>query len=295
MLGYIVPDKPELKVKEFELYFGYYCGICKSIENRYGQIQRMTLNYDAVFLALIIGNFNSEEIYYTMERCPIHPLKKRLIVCKNDAIDYAADIMLMLAYYKFLDDVQDEGKAKAKAGAFFLRRSYKRLMKYYKEKCNIVESRLKELYRLEKEKCSSLDRVAEPFARLMEEIFVPKGIGSNEEEALLRIIGYYTGKWIFLIDAFDDLEDNLKRGTYNPLVYQFAYDAAKDSFCDFKNRIKKTVEYNLMFYLAELAKAWECLGKEKNRGIIDNIIYFGLLRKTEEILSKGNTDNAKSL
>lgn len=293
MLGYIVPDRPELKVKEFELYFGYYCGICKSIENRYGQIQRMTLNYDAVFLALIIGNLNSEEAAYRMARCPVHPFKKRLVVYKDAGIDYAADIMLMLAYYKFLDDIRDEGKPSAKAGAFFLRKSYKKLMKAHKEKCTVAEINLEELYRLERRKCTSLDRVAEPFAKLMEEIFVPKEIESAEKIFLLRRIGYHIGKWIYLIDAFDDLEGNLINGAYNPLVYQFGYDPGKDSPYDFRNRIKKPVEYNLMFYLSELAKAWEQLGQEKNRGIIDNIIYFGLLKKTEEILLKGKTDNAK--
>lgn len=295
MLGYIVPDKPELKVREFELYSGYYCGICKSIERRYGQIPRMTLNYDSVFLALVIASLDPKRERFEMERCPVHPLKRRLIVYDEAGIDYAADIMLLLAYFKLLDDLQDEGGAKAKAGAVLLKKTYKKLMKTHGEKCIMIESKLKELYQMEQEKCPSLDHAAEPFAKLMEEVFDPGTSGGGNEAALLRRMGYHIGKWIYLIDAFDDLEENLKNGAYNPLLYQFEHDPDRESPREFRSRIRDRIEYNLLFYLSELALAWEQLNKEKNRGIIDNIVYFGLLRKTEQILSKGNTDDAKSI
>lgn len=293
MLGYIVPDKPELKVREFELYSGYYCGICKSIEKRFGQLERMTLSYDSVFLALIIASLDPHRERFEMERCPVHPLKRRLIVYDEKGIDYAADIMLLLARFKLLDDLQDEGGIKPKAGAAYLKKSYKKLLKTHGEKCIMIESKLKDLRQLETDQCPSIDRAAESFAKLMEEVFVPEQFrGTNEEEPLRRM-GYHIGKWIYLIDAFDDLEENRNSGSYNPLVYQFLFRPQQESLQEFKSRIAQRVEYNLMFYLSEMSLAWEKLNKDKNRGLIDNIVYFGLLRKTEQILAKGSTSDAE--
>lgn len=296
MLGYVVPDKPELKIREFELYSGYYCGICKSIKKRYGQVPRMTLNYDSVFLALIISSLNSGIERIEFERCPVHPLKKRTIVYDDAGVEYAADIMLLLAYFKLLDDKQDEGSAKASAGIMLLKNSYKKLMKSHSEKCIMIEAKLKELYELEKAKCSSLDEAAEPFAKLMEEVFAAELFKENKDkEYLLRRIGYHIGKWIYLIDAFDDIDENAESGAYNPLIYQFGYEGSNETKDQFRSRISERVEFNLLCYLAELAKTWEEIKTEKNQGLIENIIYLGLLRKTEQILKKGITEDAKSL
>ena len=126
MLGYVVPEKPELKVKELELYTGYYCGICKSIEKRYGQIPRMILNYDFVFLALVIASLSIDLEEIKLQRCPIHPLKERILVYEKNGIDYAADIMILLTYFKLMDDKQDERSIKAAAGVLLLKNSMKK-------------------------------------------------------------------------------------------------------------------------------------------------------------------------
>lgn len=296
MLGYIVPEKSELKVREYELYTGYYCGICKSIEKRYGQIPRMVLSYDAVFLALVVSSMEPYQEQICVERCPIHPIKKRCIVYNQKGIDYSADMMLLLAYFNILDDLQDERSLKALAGRLLLKISYKKLMKIYKNKGIMIEAKLKELYSLEKEQCPSLDRAAEPFAKLMEEVFAVDNTPEyGEKVKLLRHIGYHIGKWIYLIDAFDDIEENLESGSYNPLICQFSYDKEKESSKEFKDRIQDRVEFNLLYYLAELAKTWEQFKTDKNQGLLENIIYFGLLRKTEQILGKGNIEDAEPL
>jgi len=290
MLGYIVPDKPELKIREYELYSGYYCGICKSIGRRYGQGERLVLNYDSVLLALILSSLSEKNEEVSLQRCPVHPLKKRLIVSEDPGIEYAADMMLLLAYYKFWDDRMDEGSLKGFIGVNALSGSHKKLMKKYPEKCIMIEERLNALHKLEKTGVSSLDQAAEPFAGIMEIIFAEEDLCATERNAkALRKIGYHIGKWIYLIDAYDDLEENEKTGGYNPLLFW-----NRDTE-DQKKENKARVEYNLLFYLSELASAWETLDCKKNRSMIENIIYFGLLRKTEQVLQKGTTENAKSI
>lgn len=302
MQGYIMPDKPDLKIKEFELYSGYYCGICKSIAARYGQLPRLVLSYDSVLLALLLAGIDPNTEQIKIERCMVHPLKKRTIVYNSPEIDFAADILLILAYFKLLDDYQDDKNKKAAVGALLLKNVFNRLKTTKTEKCRVVQEKLDELSNLEQEKCPSLDRAAEPFAKLMEEVFDPeddfnhKRLYNEETSMLYRRIGYHLGKWIYLIDAFDDIEENSKSGSYNPLIYQFGYnDGEGETVEEFRARIADRVEMNLMCYLAEVSACCEKLLLKKNKGLIDNIIYFGLRRKTEEILKKGSSTNAESI
>lgn len=296
MLGYVVPDKPELKIREFELYSGYYCGLCKSVKQRYGQLPRIVLNYDSVFLALVLGALSSNIENIKHERCPVHPLKKRTVVYNEAAVDYAADMMLLLAYFNLKDDKRDEGGIKPAAGVILLKKTYKKLMKSYPKKCIMIQGKLEELAALEEQKCASLDQAAEPFAKLMEEVFSAESLGYDSKTLeLLGKIGYHTGKWIYLIDAYDDLAENAAKGSYNPLLLQWDYQPGKESMTDFRKRIKERIEFNLLFYLAELSKAWDQLDVQRNRELTENIIYSGLLRKTEEILKKGTSEDEKPL
>ena len=299
MLGYIKPEKPELKIKEFEIYSGYYCGICKSIAKRYGQLPRLALNYDSVFLAILTAGIDQAADQTAFERCIVHPMKKRTIIYNSPEIDYAADILLLLAYYKLKDDYQDERSKKAAIGSALMQGTLKKLMKTVPEKCSYVEARLKELSRLEGENCASIDRSAEPFAKLMEEVFDYSGWNNrqntDELSQIFRRIGYHLGKWIYLIDAYDDIEENLKKKSFNPLILQFEFDLKKESVSQFKERIRDRVEQNLVLYLAEIAKSCSQLKFEKNKGLIENILYFGLMRKTEEITKKGTEKNAESI
>lgn len=288
MHGYVLPDRPELKIKEYELYKAYYCGICKSVKKRLGQLPRLVLNYDYVFLALVLSSLSPEKETILWERCHLHPLKKRPIATDGDldqaAIDYAADMMILLSYFKLEDDKRDEGSLLARGGLLALKRAYGKLKDKYQDKAGQIGFQLETLDQLEKEKCDSLDRAAEPFSLLMGQVFSPEYMEEGPDKEALKKIGYHLGKWIYLIDAYDDIEENSANGGYNPLIYQWKLDKDKESISDFKDRIKERVELNLNLYLAELAESWQGLDKEKNSKLAENIIYSGLLKKTKEVL-----------
>lgn len=287
MLGYVIPDKGELKMREYDIYSSYYCGICKSVGKRYGQLARFTLSYDFVFLALILDSVIEEQEEITREHCIIHHIKKRPIAGETSSIKYAGDVMLILAYYKLMDDYYDEHSYKARAAAIGLLPTIKKITSIKKELCDITEENLKELSALEKEKCKELDKVEEPFANIMLAIF-ENGVKDTEVKAslikLLRHIGYHLGKWIYLMDAYEDIEENINNNTYNPLIYRFDYNKDKESIKEFKARIKDVVEFNLLHYLAEISNAVDLLDIKKNKGIIENIVYFGLRKRTEGVL-----------
>lgn len=280
MLGYVTADKPELKMKEYEVYSGYYCGVCKSIGARYGQLPRMVLSYDAAFLALLISGLSAKADEPSREHCLVHPIKKKTIV-RNEAIDYAADVMLILAWHKLLDDANDEGRIYAKTAVATLKSIYRKLEAARPELCRKVSENLASLTELEKAKCSSLDQAAEEFAKIMEAILDEAPVADGfKEGAAMKSIGYHLGKWIYLMDAIDDIEENIESGAYNPLLYRFDYQQGEENF---RQRIMETCRFNLFHYLGEIANAVDLLPLKKNKGVIENIIYKGLLKKTEEI------------
>lgn len=300
MLGYVVCDKGELKVREYEIYQGYYCGVCKYIGREYGQLPRMVLSYDAAFLALLLACVNDEKDHITSEHCIVHHIKYQS-VAHDPAIEYAGDLMLILAWFKLMDDAADEGKVYAKATRALFRRKYEKLKKKHPRLCSGIESNLKDLSKLEMEKCSSLDRAAEAFARIMQVIF-SQGILTLYEEkdpALASLhktfadIGYHMGKWVYLIDAVDDIEKDLKSGAYNPLLYRFAYDEEKEDPQKFRERIDEALRFNLYHYLAVIGESLGTLDIVKNSGIIENVIYFGLNRKTDDILKRKSESKEK--
>lgn len=327
MLGYVKIDKGELKVREYEVYTGYYCGVCKSIGRRYGQLPRMVLSYDAAFLAILLASLSDESDTPVQEHCIAHPVIKKKTVIRNRAIDYAGDVMLILAWYKLADDAADEGKAYAKPVMLMMKRIFRRLNSLYPELCSSVKCHLSALSALEREKCASIDMAAEAFSKIMEDIFTeglqavygsdppqqtspgadrsdygisgasgmqngPCGFaspGSDTRELLARA-GYHLGKWVYMIDAVDDIEENIESGAYNPLLFRFGFDAANETADEFRARIEPDLRFNLYHYLAMLSRCTDSLDIRKNAGIIENVIYFGLNRKTEEIIMRTDKD-----
>ncbi len=286
MFGYIVPEKPDMKIKDYELFRAYYCGVCRAIGERHGQTKRLALSYDSAFLAVLLSAVADKKVRVTKKRCLAHPLIKRHVADRSDIIDYASDINTILTYYSLEDKKRDEASAVSASALIMLRRSFVKLRKQYDKKCAVMERHLDDLVRLEKEKCASMDKAAEPFAKLMEEIMAYGPLCSDDKtEKILRWMGYNLGKWIYLLDAYDDLEKDIKKGSYNPLICQYGYEG--QDIGGFRDQIRSRVEFNLTYSLNEIAKAYELLDIRMNKDILENIIYLGMRRKTENILGTG--------
>jgi hypothetical protein len=173
MLGYVTIEKQEMKIREYEIYRGYYCGVCKSIGRRYGQIPRLALSYDAAFLALVLAGLDDGPDSVSMEHCIIHPVKKNTTV-QNKAIDYAADVMLILTWFKLQDDAKDENKVSAKTLLPLMKPLYKKIRRTRGLLCDEIAGHLTEMSRLEKEKCANLDQVSEAGALVVVSFPKPK-------------------------------------------------------------------------------------------------------------------------
>lgn len=313
MLGYVTIAKDELKIKEYDIYQGYYCGICKSIGRRYGQLPRSFLSYDAVFLALITEALIEDKELINQQHCIVHPFTKKNVMMNSQAVDYAADVMVLLAYHKCADDWHDDRDIKAMMGKFALAGAYGKLKDRYKHLTAAVENGLTQLSKLEKEKSGNLDLTCDTFGRIMEALFTGFVYGSSEHESeyinlsqrkysaaedsseknnknnisrekeaevkrVLGVLGSSLGKWIYAIDALDDFEEDVESGAYNPFIYR-------------KGGLEG-IEELLYNYLAQVAGAWDLLDVKKNAGLIENIIYLGLRLRTDVVLGKYDVKGA---
>ncbi len=271
MFGYVTINKMELKFKEYYSYKGYYCGLCKCLKTKYSNKSRMTLNYDMTFLILLLSSLYEPENRIYNERCMVHPGKKQLII-QNEITEYAASINIILSYFNMLDNWQDDKDYKALAAMKLLTGEFRKSSAELSEKTAIIKERLGNISALEKSGTKDIDAVSNEFGHLMEEIILYK---KDEWEKNLRKVGFYLGKFIYYIDAYDDMKKDEENNSYNPFNSLEADDRVQYA--------KNLIMLNLSFLSDEIEK----LPLVQDKGTIDNIIYSGLINKLEK---RRNTD-----
>ena len=149
MFGYIQPDMPYLYGKDATLYKAMYCGLCKSIGASCGQRARLALSFDMTFLSALLHNIMNTDVHIEKAHCVLHPIVKRP-VAGDDAITRAvACLNTAFTYYKLSDDVADEHKGKIKR-AFFAK-GFRKSKNEHPEIARIIQRRMEELWKLEKE------------------------------------------------------------------------------------------------------------------------------------------------
>ncbi len=205
MFGYVTPCKMELKIKEYEKFRAYYCGLCKTIKKDYGELPRITINYDMTFLGILLDSLEDNKNIFIKEHCIIHPIKKKVIITNNEALKYAAFFNVALSYYKLLDNVEDDNSIKSNISSKFLKNTIHKNNDLYEKHIHTVDNSLKNLYICEKNyENKSIDEISHHFAHLTGYILSSYKNFSFKDS--LYWLGYNLGKWIYIIDAFDDLE-----------------------------------------------------------------------------------------
>lgn len=223
MFGYVRPAPDRLTEADRERFQGVYCGMCHALKRRCGQLSRLILNYDLAFLAILLSP--GAPCACEDRACPVHPLKKRPCQVPNAALDTAADYSVILSWWQLRDGVADHGfwaGLQYRLAARLLRRAYRRAQARQPEFDRSTREQLEELSRLEREGCTSIDRPADTFARLL--AGAAEGVEDTVRRRVLQQMLYHLGRWIYLVDAADDLKKDLKTGSYNPLPLRFAQE-----------------------------------------------------------------------
>ncbi|MCJ7687722.1 MAG: DUF5685 family protein [Clostridiaceae bacterium] len=287
MFGYVTPCKMEMKIKDYEKFKAYYCGLCHSIKNNFGNLPRLTLNFDMTFLAILLDSLSECNCNFNQFKCAIHPLKKRVMINNNESLDYAAFCNITLAYYKLMDDVQDNKTIKSKFFSLFLKNylsnpkvEYKYIINYMKEKLLLLNTLELDSQGISLDEQLSIDELSHVFADLTGTIisFYYKDAPFKDD---LYWLGYNLGKWIYIIDAYDDLEKDIKSNSFNAINSLLNTD--KLEFENFSKFIAPRIDFILTTCAEQCLTYLNKLPTHKNEDILYNILELGLMEKMDKV------------
>ena len=211
MFGYIQANIKELKIREYETYRAWYCGLCHELKARHGRIGQLLLSYDMTFLLMLLSALYEPETTRSERRCVPHPAKKHPEYA-SEITAYAADMTILLGYRKAADDWEDEHSARGRALVAALEKDYRRTAGRYPRQAGALGRCVGELSAAERAGNTNLDYVAGLTGSFLSEMFVWK---KDVWEESLRKTGFYLGKFIYMMDALDDREKDRKKGAYN--------------------------------------------------------------------------------
>lgn len=260
MFGYVMANMPELSREEKDRYLQVYCGICRRIRENCSQRARLALRYDMAFLSLLLMSLYEPEEETGEKACGLHPLKPRPWV-DNEYIQYGADMNVALAYYKCMDDYNDEGKHSAKVALAVFEKALPRIREKYPRQCKAMEDSLQTLSRLERENCKNPDIPAGCFGTLMAELLVYR---EDLWAPTLREMGMALGRYIYLADAAVDYRRDKRKNQYNPYL---AADTGED---------RQLWERYLVMAMGKCTACFERLPLVQDKKLLDNILYSGV-------------------
>ena len=281
MVGYLIASASSLTEEERIRYKATYCGLCRTLKDRHGQISRLTLNYDMTFLILLLQSLYEPEEKSGVETCIAHPREKRQW-WRSEISDYAADMNVALAYLNRLDDWRDDGSVLALAESGILKKAYQETAEKYPRQCASMEQSIMELSYLEKNGIEDPDAAAATFGHLLGSVFVWRE--DRWQEPLYRL-GDSLGRFIYLLDAAVDLEKDAYKDSYNPFRKYYGLDN-EERFRDI-----------LKIFLADAVIQFDFLPLVKDVDLMKNILCSGLWTVFDEKfrLKRGNKNGSGSV
>lgn len=276
MFGYLQPDRARMFIKDDALYNALYCGMCKSIGEGCGQLSRTALTYDTAFMSALLHNIKNSDIKLKKRRCALHPFKRRLMAQPDETSVLLGCINTVLAYYKLLDDRKD-GEKKG-AFAFLYKRGFKKTLKRHPKVAQIISAQLEEQARLEHGNCAVIDAACEPTAEMIRGLsdYVLGEYASEHTSALC----YDIGKWIYLADALDDYDGDVRKGRYNVLYNAFGTQTKAEAVKANGDEIEfifNSLFADMRYHLANIKFYF-------NHDLTDNIVLIGIPAKTRALV-----------
>ena len=272
MFGYVIVNEQELKIKDYKKYKGVYCGLCQTLKHQYGPFGQLCLNNDMTFMALLHMSLYEDETCSRERdyRCFLHPVKK-IHIYENEHLEYAADMTLLLSYYLAQDHWRDDRRPEAFIQIHILRKKVRKICQTYPRQFRAVKNYVYRLEAAQRAGESDLDKLAGLTGTMLGEIFNRK---NDIWAQMLKNVGFYLGKYIYIMDAYEDLEQDIKKGSFNPLI-------PLKSASDFEDQIFGILD----MMMAECARAFEQLPLNMDVEILRNILYAGVWSKYMKVRS----------
>lgn len=291
MFGYVKCDKPEMKVKEYEVYKGLYCSLCKAMRKHFGLSSSLTLNYDITFLVIMRLSFGLVVPDFKGGVCPFNPTKK-CNYCKNaeSELKYAAAVSMMMFYHKVRDNINDASFFKRLVMYMILPYAFmknRKAEKMFPDVGKITRAAMEKQAETEKSNTDSPDEAAHASADALGKIL---SYGMADEKGTIYRFGYGIGKWVYLCDAADDIMDDVKDGSYNVFVNMLSLKKGDE----LTQGDRLVIERCLNMSCSLATESFEEVRNKTLEPIVTNIIYSGTEKAMNNIL-KGKDENERSL
>lgn len=288
MFGYIKPHKPELLVREFEQYRAVYCSLCKELGKSYGVVSRLTLSYDCTFLAMVMLACSSNPCEFGQGRCVVNPVKK-CPFCKGEQSEFifASALSVIMVYYKVQDDKRDPGflsRARAYLLLPFAAHARKKAMRDFPKIEQAVAEAMALQNQVEQAESPPLDACAEPTAKMLSAVFSLLAEPDTPDFRILEQFGYFLGRWVYLMDAADDMQKDLKKNAFNPFVRDcgLTQGSTAEEFMNAADRCNQVLNMTM----SQLVAAFQLLEFQQFGPILQNIVCLGLPQMQREFMLK---------
>lgn len=303
MFGYVIPDKDNMLIKDFNVFQSFYCGLCKALHKTGSEVTRFCTNYDVTFYSVLMHELTKTPVKFERQMC-VYNGKKKVVVVPDKLSLKMADLAVLLVYYNIRDDVADGKKLRAPL-AWRLALRKRKAAKHMPKIDALMREQFGSLAKLEKENCDSIDRVADTFASLMRDItrvFLEEDeeeklakIGADEQEKEARVGKYFSadekrdiddfcynlGRLVYLMDAVDDVEKDSKKRTYNPILLNYGKCAKK---ADYLAKNADELSFLLKSTYNKMVGAYNKMSVKMYEGVLSNTIYLGIDMQIEKLL-----------
>ena len=279
MFGYLDIDKGTLEEGQRGLWQTFMCGLCFSTKKMYGNFPRMFISNDVNFFNVLFHSVLGLDVEIEKSRCFSHPVRKQTVLRLTELTDKLSTANVLLTYWNVYDDTVDGGSVAKKTALRAFHSAYNKAKGNFPELDEMLSRRYQELREMETQGCNGIDRIAHAFAQLSED-FATILLGDSATEHV-KTLCYNLGKWIYLIDALDDAEKDLRKKEYNPLVTHYGVN----SFDDLKLQHDE-LQFEMFAVLNRVASSYNDLNLQKYTCLLDNVIYKSIRNKTNAILRK---------
>ena len=283
MLGYVKAFKPEMKIKDYELYRGVYCSLCRALGRNYSPIAQLFLSYDFAFAAVLRLAVQQGCCSFSQKRCQYNPAKKCMICSAREELDYCSHAVIITVFYKVLDNLHDKGmKSRIIAALIYpiVWLMHRKAARLAPDVDKIIGESMKMQAETEKKKSAGIDEAAHPSADALGRV-IALGFDENRAQNLYSL-GYMVGRFVYILDAADDLESDIRSGNYNPFREEFGdidNSATRERFAERAEQMLNLTHSGALDALD---------GTEKNRfeDILENIVFDGLENSKKTVLDK---------
>ena len=286
MFGYVLPDQPELKIKEFALYRCVYCSLCEALRG-FGVGAKLLLNYDFTFAAMLSMSVRNEEPEFYSARCSVNPFVRERLIKTNSSLTTCAAALIICSKYKLEDNLRDERFGKrliSKAAEYLLGGSFKKAEALLPEFNTFVKSQIKSQNEFESSLQDNIDLSCNPTARMLSDFFAMMS-DDKEQSRILARLGYLVGRYVYLADALDDLSSDVKKMRFNPFAVRFKLDssASREQIAAAASEAKSQLYHSV----GEIESCYRFLQLRIFVPVLDNIIYYGLRARVSQLTGFG--------